>query len=78
MHSEAVRLLRQLVEDYSSFFDSSGYLNSEGRKVFESAARSLVKNCRWLKKSVTKTRKKATYENVVKLLEIVLKTCTSL
>ncbi|MEM2308764.1 MAG: hypothetical protein QW266_07575 [Sulfolobales archaeon] len=67
---EATRLLRVLVSDYYSFFDSRGYLNSEGRKVFEKAVRSLLSEEKWLKKSVSRVRKRGSYEDVVKLLEL--------
>ncbi|MEM4922403.1 MAG: hypothetical protein QXU65_05345 [Sulfolobales archaeon] len=67
---EATKLLRALVSDYSSFFDSRGYLNSEGRKVFERAVRSLVSEEKWLKKSVARVRKRGSFEDVVKLLEL--------
>ncbi|MCS7099915.1 MAG: hypothetical protein RMH84_01080 [Sulfolobales archaeon] len=78
MCGEAVKLLRQLVEDYGSFFDSSGYLNSEGRKALEAAVRSLMKDHGWVKKCVGRARKRATYENIVKLLEIVSEACGSI
>ena len=75
---EAAGLLRQLVEEYGNFFDSGGYLNSEGRKVLEAAVRLLMKNHRWIKKYVSRARRRAAYEDVVKLLEIVSEACSSL
>jgi len=67
---EAIRLLRALVSDYSSFFDSRGYLNSEGRKVFERAVRSLLIEEKWFKKSVSRVRKRGSFEDVFRLLEL--------
>lgn len=69
MRSEAVKLLQLLVQDYQTFFDSRGYLNSEGRKVFEKAIRALLKDEKWLKKYVSRARKRGSYVDVVKLLE---------
>lgn len=69
---EAARLLELLVREYSSYFDSRGYLNSEGRKVLERAARTLLREERWLKKYVARARKRGSYEDVVRLLELLL------
>lgn len=67
---EAVRLLRLLVDNYSSFFDSHGYLNSEGRKVLERAVRALLKEDRWLKGPVSRVRRRGSYEDVMKLFQL--------
>ncbi len=70
MREEALRLLQRLLEDYESFFDSRGYLNSEGRKVFERAARLLLRDEEWLKERVSRVRRRGSYGDVVRLLEL--------
>lgn len=72
---EAVRSLRRLVENYGEFFDSSGYLNSEGRKVLEVALRELLKEVSWVRGYVRRVRRRGTYEEVLRLLEV-LSSCT--
>ncbi|MCC6047661.1 MAG: hypothetical protein LM571_05725 [Desulfurococcaceae archaeon] len=67
---EAVRLLRRLVENYGDFFDSSGYLNSEGRKVLEVALRGLLREVSWVRGYVQRVRRRGTYEEVRRLLEV--------
>lgn len=67
---EAVRLLRRLVENYGDFFDSSGYLNSEGRKVLEVALRGLLREVSWVRGYVRRVRRRGTYEEVRRLLEV--------
>ena len=67
---EAVRSLRRLVENYGDFFDSSGYLNSEGRKVLEVALRGLLKEVSWVRGYARRVRKRGTYEEVLRLLEV--------
>ncbi len=71
MSEEAIRLLRLLLERYEEFFDSQGYLNSEGMKVLERAARILVQEERWVKNYVVKARRRRSHEDVLKLLEVV-------
>jgi hypothetical protein len=67
---EAVRLLRRLVENYGDFFDSSGYLNSEGRKVLEVALRGLLREVSWVRGYVRRVRRRGTYEEVLRFLEV--------
>lgn len=67
---EAVRLLRRLVENYGDFFDSSGYLNSEGRKVLEVALRGLLGEVSWVRGYVRRVRRRGTYEEVLRFLEV--------
>jgi len=67
---EAVRSLRRLVENYGDFFDNRGYLNSEGRKVLEVALRSLLKEVSWVRGYVHRVRRRGTYEEVLRLLEV--------
>ncbi len=67
---EAVRSLRRLIENYGDFFDSSGYLNSEGRKVLEVALRELLKEVSWARRYARRVRRRGTYEEVLRLLEI--------
>jgi hypothetical protein len=67
---EAVRLLRRLIENYGDFFDSSGYLNSEGRKVLEVALRNLLREVSWVRVYVRRVRRRGTYEEVLRFLEV--------
>ncbi|WP_440059137.1 hypothetical protein ACSU1N_04950 [Thermogladius sp. 4427co] len=55
---QALILLNKLLEDEESFF-SMEYLNSEGRKLFEEAARIILAVAPFMKKRIVKTRKKA-------------------
>ena len=67
---EAVRSLRRLVENYGEFFDGSGHLNSEGRKVLEVALRGLLKEVSWVRGYARRVRRRGTYEEVLRLLEV--------
>jgi len=69
LREEAIRLLRQLLERYDEFFDSRGYLNSEGVKVLERVARIVIQEEKWLRGYVARARRRRSYEDVARLLE---------
>jgi len=69
LREEAIRLLRQLLERYDEFFDSRGYLNSEGVKVLERVARIVTQEEKWLRGYVARARRRRSYEDVARLLE---------
>ena len=62
-------LKRELVDHYREYFDND-VLNSEGRKVFEQIVRICLLNNLSVKKLVDKVRRKPTYDNVLKFLNI--------
>ncbi|ABL77493.1 hypothetical protein [Thermofilum pendens] len=64
-------LMRKLLLNSNAFF-SNGYLNSEGRKVFEEMARFLVYEKPFLKRRIRRVRKEGSLEEVVRLAESIL------
>ncbi|MCI4461423.1 MAG: hypothetical protein JHC12_00460 [Thermogladius sp.] len=68
---DAIRLLDILLEDRDSYF-SGDYLNSEGRKLFEEAARSILKEAPFLKRRISRVRRKGDYNTILSLREDLL------
>jgi len=64
-------LFRGLLKNKMKYF-SNGFLNSEGRKIFEEAARMLVYEKPFLKKRIRTIRKKGSFEDILKLAEDIL------
>jgi len=68
---EVKNLLRKLITGYFRYF-SMDKLNSDGRKLFEEAARMLVYEHPEYKPLVTKARRDPTLDNVMKIAKLVL------
>jgi len=68
---DAIRLLDILLEDRDSYF-SGDYLNSEGRKLFEEAARSILKEAPFLRRRISRVRRKGDYNTILSLREDLL------
>lgn len=68
---DVINLAKKLVLGYREYF-SYDKLNSEGRKVFEEMARMLIDEHPELKPLVRRVRRKPTFDNVSKILRLVL------
>ncbi len=68
---EVKNLLRKLITGYFKYF-SMDKLNSDGRRLFEEAARMLVYEHPEYKPLVTKARRDPTLDNVMKIAKLVL------
>ena len=68
---DVVNLFRKLLLGYRLYF-SHDVLNSEGRKVFEEAARMLIHEHPEMKPTVRRVRRKPTLDSVLRLAAIVL------
>ena len=68
---DAIRLLDILLEERDSYF-SGDYLNSEGRKLFEEAARSILKEAPFLRRRISRVRRKGDYNTILSLREDLL------
>ena len=68
---DAIRLLDILLEDRDSYF-SGDYLNSEGRKLFEEVARSILKEAPFLRRRISRVRRKGDYNTILSLREDLL------
>ncbi len=64
-------ILRKLIKGYMVYF-SRGALNSDGRRLFEEAARMIVYEHPELKPLISKARRNPTLENILKIAERVL------
>ncbi len=61
----------KLVLGYRRYF-SNGVLNSDGRRVFESLARRILREKPWYKPVVARARRDPSLENVLRVLELVV------
>ncbi len=68
---DVIALFRKLLLGYALYF-SNDLLNSEGRKVFEEAARMLVYEHPEMKPAVVRVRRKPTLDNVLRLASRIL------
>lgn len=68
---EVRSLLRKLISGYHRYF-SMDRLNSDGRRLFEEAARMLVYEHPEYKPLVTKARRNPVLDNVMKIASLVL------
>lgn len=68
---DVVNLFKKLLLGYNLYF-SYDVLNSEGRKVFEEAARMLIYEHPEMKPAVVRVRRKPTLDNVLRLASKVL------
>ncbi|WP_048061403.1 hypothetical protein [Hyperthermus butylicus] len=66
---EACDLLRILLEEYHNYFDKMGWLNSDGRGVFEKIVRMLLNSNPSLRRLIYKVRRKPTLESILRLAE---------
>ncbi len=65
---DAIKLLDILIGDRESYF-SGDYLNSEGRKLFEEAARSILREAPYLRRRISRVRRKGDYNTILSLRE---------
>ena len=65
---DAIRLLDILIGDRDSYF-SGDCLNSEGRKLFEEAVRSILKEAPFLRRRIGRVRRKGDYSTILSLRE---------
>lgn len=70
MRADAIKLLQLLIQNYENYFDRCGYLNSEGRKVLKRVVRALLEEDERLKKYVFRVRRRGSYEDILKLIEV--------
>jgi len=69
--------LRSLIERLTGYeYYSKGYLNSEGRKVFERVVRIVLKKRPELKSMITRVRRNPSYDNVIKFINIIVELFT--
>ncbi|RLG76674.1 MAG: hypothetical protein DRO12_04185 [Thermoprotei archaeon] len=64
-----VAVLRKLIIERHRYFDKYERLNSDGRKLLERALRYLIKHDHSKKRIVKKVRRRATLDEVLRLVE---------
>lgn len=67
---EVKSLLTKLLTNYRLFFSKDGVLNSEGRKLFENIARTIIREHPERKEMISRVRKKPTIDNIIKVATI--------
>jgi hypothetical protein len=67
---EVCNLIAKLLRDYGNYFDRYGYMNSEGRKVFERAVHLLLEEDPSFRRIVYRVRRDGSFEAVKKLYRI--------
>ncbi len=67
LDKEIRSLLTKLLTGYRTYFDKTGLLNSEGRKLFEGVARLVVREHPERKEIISKARRNPTLENIIKV-----------
>lgn len=77
MSEEVENLTRKLLENREEFFDKTNTLNSDGMRLLNKIIKLTISNYPQLRKLASKTRKKPTLENVVKLAEEIARVCES-
>jgi hypothetical protein len=66
---EAIRLLEILIRNRETYFDKSGYLNSEGMKVVMKIIRIIAEELPEHMSMVREVRSRRSYESILELLQ---------
>lgn len=67
MSEEVKNLVEKLITNREEFFDKTNTLNSDGRRLLNKIIKLVLAEYPELRKLASKTRKKPTLENVIKL-----------
>ncbi|RLE68762.1 MAG: hypothetical protein DRJ45_07525 [Thermoprotei archaeon] len=65
-----VDLIHMLINNRKMYFSRFDVLNSEGKKILEIIIQNLLKENQEYRKIIYKIRRKPTFENILKLAEI--------